>query len=98
MAIRHSKKITGDMPVIPVSKGIRPSHKQHVGSLPDDVSRGLKLYKSVPLFLCDLLPPRVLAKRDNLLYTEAAFAPRISYPLVTSAVTMPRQLAPTVGP
>src|SRR3954471_16514865 len=31
---------------LPVSKGIRPSHKKHVGSLPDDVSRGLKLYKS----------------------------------------------------
>ena len=40
----------------------------------------------------------VLVERDHLLYTEAAFAPRISYPLVTSAVTIPRQLAPTVGP
>ena len=29
---------------------------------------------------------------------KAAFAPRISYPLVTSAVPIPRQLAPTVGP
>lgn len=41
---------------------------------------------------------RVLVERENLLYTEAAFAPRISYPLVTSVVTIPRQLAPTVGP
>ena len=28
---------------------------------------------------------------------KAAFAPRISYLLVTSAVPIPRQLAPTVG-
>ena len=35
----------------------------------------------------------VLVERDNLMYTEAAFAPRISYPLVTSAVTIPRQRA-----
>ena len=27
-------------------RGIRPSHKQHVGILPDDVSRVPKLYKS----------------------------------------------------
>ena len=42
--------------------------------------------------------PRALVERDNLLYTEAILTPRISYPLVTSAVTIPRQLAPTVGP
>ena len=41
---------------------------------------------------------RVLVERDNLLYTKASLTPRISYPLVTSAVTIPRQLAPTVGP
>ena len=40
---------------------------------------------------------RVLVERDNLLYTEAALTPHISYPLVTSAMTIPRQLAPTVG-
>src|ERR1041385_7371918 len=39
---------------LPVSKGIRPGHKQHVGSLPDDVSRGLKLYKIAFIFLCDV--------------------------------------------
>src|ERR1041385_8192449 len=39
---------------LPVSKGIRHGHKQHVGSLPDDVSRGLKLYKIAFLFLCDV--------------------------------------------
>ena len=35
---------------------------------------------------------RVLVEHDNLLYTKAALAPRISYPLVTSAVTIPRQV------
>ena len=39
----------------------------------------------------------VLVERDHLLYVEASQTPRISYPLVTSAVTIPRQLAPTVG-
>ena len=42
--------------------------------------------------------PRVHVERDNLLYTEAVLTPRISYPLVTSVVSIPRQLAPTVGP
>ena len=41
---------------------------------------------------------RVLVERDHLLYAEASLTPRISYPLVTSAVPIPRQLAPTVGP
>ena len=40
---------------------------------------------------------RVLVECDNLMYTEAALTPRISYSRVTSAVTIPRQLAPTVG-
>src|SRR4051812_33651954 len=31
---------------LPVSKGIRPRYKQHVGFLPDEISRGPKLYKS----------------------------------------------------
>ena len=41
---------------------------------------------------------RVSIERDNLLCTRVAMSPNLSYPLVTSAVTIPRQLAPTMGP
>ena len=39
----------------------------------------------------------VLVERDNLPYTFT-MASYPSYPMVTSDVTIPRQLAPTVGP
>ena len=41
---------------------------------------------------------RVSIERDNLPYTRVAMSPNSSYPLVTSTVTIPRQLAPTMGP
>ena len=42
--------------------------------------------------------PCVPVKRDNLPYALDAITPQLSYPLVTSAVITPRQLAPTMGP
>ena len=41
---------------------------------------------------------RVSVERDNHPYTRVAMSPKSSYLLVTSAMTIPRQLAPTMGP
>ena len=71
---------------------IRPNHKQHVGSLPDDVSRGLKLSKSLSC-VASLDSDQPLSS-----YHIDALASRLSPHTRTSAVTFPRQLAPTVGP
>ena len=40
----------------------------------------------------------VSPERDVHPYTRTSLPPNSSYPMVTSAVTIPRQLAPTVGP
>ena len=70
---------------------MRPSHKQHVGLLPDDVSRGPKLSK----------PLSCVASLDSAQplssYHINALASRLSHHTRTSDVTKPRQLAPTVG-
>ena len=71
---------------------MRPSHKQHVGLLPDDVSRGPKLSKS--LYCVASLD---FAQPLSSYYIDA-LASRLSPHPRTSAVTIPRQLAPTVGP
>ena len=39
----------------------------------------------------------VSTEQDNLLYAQVPLTPCSSYPMVTSAVTIPRQLALTVG-
>ena len=39
----------------------------------------------------------VFTERNDLLYAQVPLTPCSSYPMVTSAVTIPRQLAPTVG-
>ena len=71
---------------------MRPSLKQHVGLLPDDVSRGLKLSKSLSC-VASLDSAQPLSS-----YRIDALASRLSPHTRTSAVTIPRQLAPTVGP
>ena len=70
---------------------MRPSLKQHVGLLPDDVSRGLKLSKSLSC-VASLDSAQPLSS-----YHIDALASRLSPHTRTSAVTIPRQLAPTVG-
>ena len=69
-----------------------PSHKQHVGLLPDDVSRGPKLSKSLSC-VASLDSSQPLSS-----YHIDALASRLSPHTRTSVVTIPRQLAPTVGP
>ena len=71
---------------------MRPSHKQHVGLLPDDISRGPKLSKSLSC-AASLDSAQPLSS-----YCIDALASRLSPHTRTSAVTIPRQLAPTVGP
>ena len=74
---------------------MRPSHKQHVGLLPDDVSRGPKLSKSwscVFIRLASLDSDQPISS-----YHIDALASRLSPHTRTSGVTNPRQLAPTVG-
>ena len=71
---------------------MRPSLKQHVGFLPDDVSRGPKLSKSLSC-VASLDSAQPLSS-----YHIDALASRLSPHTRTSAVTIPRQLAPTVGP
>ena len=71
---------------------MRPSHKQHVGLLLDDVSRGPKLSKSLS-YVAYLNSAQPLSS-----YYKDALASRLSPHTRTSAVTIPRQLAPTVGP
>src|ERR1041385_6223561 len=56
---------------LPVSKGIRPGHKQHVGSLPDDVSRGLKLYKIAFLFLCDVSSSSYTHRKGPIIQSDS---------------------------
>ena len=71
---------------------MRPGHKQHVGLLPDDVSRGPKLSK----------PLSCIASLDSYQplssYHIDVLASQLSPHTRTSAVTIPRQLAPTMGP
>ena len=71
---------------------MRSSLKQHVGLLPDDVSRGPKLYKSVSC-VASLDSAQPLSS-----YHIDVSASRLSPNPRTSVVTIPRQLAPTVGP
>ena len=70
---------------------MRPSHKHHVGLLPDDVSHGPKLSK----------PLSCVASLDSAQplssYHIDALASRLSPHTRTSAMTIPRQLAPTMG-
>src|SRR3954469_23561587 len=71
---------------------MRSSLKQHVGLLPDDVSQGPKLSK----------PLSCVASLDSAQHLSSyhidALASRLSPHTRTSTVTIPRQLAPTVGP
>ena len=71
---------------------MRSSHKQHVGLLPDDVSRGPKLSKSLS-YVVSLDFAQPLSS-----YYKNALASRLSPHTRTSAVTIPRQLTPTMGP
>ena len=71
---------------------MRSSLKQHVGLLPDDVSRGLKLSKSSSC-VASLNSAQPLSS-----YYIDALASRLSPHPRTSDVTIPRQLAPTMGP
>ena len=71
---------------------MRPSLKQHVGLLPDDVSEGPKLSKSLSC-VASLDSAEPLSS-DHI----DALASRLSPYIRTSDVTIPRQLAPTVGP
>ena len=71
---------------------MRPSHKQHVGLLPDDVSRGPKLSKSLSC-VASLDSAQPLSS-----YRIDALASRLSPDTKDICVTIPRQLAPTVGP
>ena len=71
---------------------MRPSHKQHVGLLPDDVSQGPKLSKLLSC-VASLVSAQPLSR-----YHIDVLASRLSPHTRTSAVTNPRQLAPTVGP
>ena len=71
---------------------MRPSLKQHVGFLPDDVSRGPKLSKSLSC-VASLDSAQPLSS-----YHIDALASRLSPHTRTSDVLIPRQLAPTVGP
>ena len=71
---------------------MRSSHKQHVGLLPDDVSRGPKLSKSLSC-VASLDSAQPLSS-----YYKDALASRLSPHTRTSAVKIPRQLTPTVGP
>ena len=70
---------------------MRPSLKQHLGFLPDDVSRGPKLSKSLSC-VASLDSAQPLSS-----YHIDALASRLSPYTRTSDVTNPRQLAPTVG-
>ena len=70
---------------------MRPSLKQHVGFLPDDVSLGPKLSKSLSCVV-SLDSAQPLSS-----YHIDALTSRLSHHTRTSAVTIPRQLAPTVG-
>ena len=70
---------------------MRSSHKQHVGLLPDDVSRGPKLSKSMSC-VASLDSAQPLSS-----YHIDALISQLSPHTWTSAVTNPRQLAPTVG-
>ena len=84
---RHKSRPTADSLMIIM----RPSHKQHVGLLPDDVSRGPKLSKPLScVAYFDFDQP--LSS-----YYIGALASRLSPHSRTSDVTNPRQLAPTVG-
>ena len=70
---------------------MRSSLKQHVGFLPDEVSRGLKLSKSLSgVASLDSVQPFSSYHIDVL-------ASRLSPHTRTSAVTIRRQLASTVG-
>ena len=71
---------------------MRPSHKQHVGLLLDDVSRGPKLSKSLSC-VASLDSAQPLSS-----YYIDALASGLSPHPRTSDVTIPRQLAPTMGP
>ena len=71
---------------------MRPSHKQHVRLLPDDVSRGPKLSRPLSC-VASLHSDQHLSS-----YYINALASRLSPYTRTSAVTIPRQLAPIVGP
>ena len=70
---------------------MRSSLKQHVGLLPDDVSRGPKLSKS-SFCVASLDSAQPLSS-----YYIDALASRLNPHHRTSAVTSPRQLAPTMG-
>ena len=70
---------------------MRSSLKQHVGFLPDDVSRGPKLSKS-----SSCVASLDFAQPLSSYYIDV-LALRLSPYSRTSAVTIPRQLAPTVG-
>ena len=71
---------------------MRPSHKQHVGLLPDDVSRAPKRSKSLSC-IASLDSAQPLSS-----YHIDALASRLSSHTRTSVVLIPRQLASTVGP
>ena len=68
----------------PLMSIMRPSHKQHVGLLPDDVSRGPKLSKSLS---CVASPD---SAQPISSYHIDALASRLSPYTRTSAVTNPR--------
>ena len=70
---------------------MRPSLKQHVGFLPDDVSRGPKLSKSLSC-VASLDSTQPLSS-----YHIDVLASRLSPHTRTSAVRNPRQLAPIMG-
>ena len=70
---------------------MRSSLKQHVGFLPDDVSRGPKLSKPLSCVV-SLNSDQPLSS-----YHIDALASRLSPHTRTSAVTILQQLAPTVG-
>src|SRR3954466_9489395 len=65
---------------------MRPSHKQHVGLLPDDVSRGPKLSKSLSC-VASLDSAQPLSS-----YHIDALASRLSPHPRTSDVTIPRHV------
>ena len=88
LGLDTKSRLTGDSLMIIM----RPSHKQHVGLLSDDVSRGPKLSKSLSC-VASLDSAQPLSS-----YHIDALASRLSPHIRTSDVLIPRQLAPTVGP
>ena len=69
---------------------MRPSHKQHVGLLPDDVSWGPKLSEALSC-VASLDSAQPLSS-----YHIDALASRVSPHTRTSAMIKPRQFAPTM--